>query len=296
MSSNKFTKVPAKSGKMSTGSQTKKVSNGTSVEEKSEIPDMKSARKSPPVSTMKEDIQEKLDVIPGKNEEKTETEKSTEEEKIEVENTETVNEEVKKDYEKVRRPKLIVIDIDGLLVDREYDANIKKFNSYEFDAGKSDTFYIPHFKITIRPKLRDFWSVLFGLSDDNVSFFFAIWSSSNRFIFDRILSKIIPERYYPDKFLFIWDRNMCELDPDYGKNPKIESHSTVKKLDTILNNSVANKLRKWKWDDEDKNVLIIDNDQNKLRFNPPESSLIFSEFEEDIFSILKHPFFELEVV
>jgi hypothetical protein len=268
-----------------------------SQSKKEEIPDIKSVRKSPPIPVKKEKIEEKLDVIPGKIEEKIDAIPEKIQKSSEIENTtETDNEEVKKDYEKVRRPKLIVIDIDGLLVDRQYDANIKSFNSKEFDTGESDTFYIPHFKITIRPKLRDLWSVLFGLSDDNVSFFFAIWSSSNKFIFDRILTKIIPERYYPSKFLFIWDRNMCELDPDYGKNPKIESHSTVKKLDTILNNSVANKLRKWKWDDEDKNILIIDNDENKLRFNPPESRLVFSEFEEDIFSILKHPFFELEVV
>ena len=196
---------------------------------------------------------------------------------------------------KERRPKLVVLDIDGFMVERQYDKNIEKYNTRDYDAGQSDTFYIPHFKITVRPNLAQFWEVLFSLSNDDVSFYFGIWSCSNKFIFEKILPRIIPEKYYPHKFLFIWDRNMCELDPDFEENSKIESHDCIKKLDTILKNPVANKLRKWRWDETEKNILIIDDSEMKLRFNPEESKLVFSKFEKNIFDVFRNPFFEVEV-
>jgi len=190
--------------------------------------------------------------------------------------------------------KLVILDIDGLLVDREYNLNIKQWDTEDYDKGKTNFFFIPRYKITPRPGLKEFWDILFNLSDDKYSFFFGIWSSSNKSTFENMLKKIIPPEYYT-KFLFIWDRNMCELDPDYGSDSKIKEHSTIKKLSTVLNSATVNKMRSWRWDEKVKNVLIIDNDEEKLRFNPKESSFIFSEFEAHIMKIFEHQFFELEV-
>jgi len=181
------------------------------------------------------------------------------------------------------------------LVDKQYNPSIRYVNTEEYKQGLDTSFNIPNNKITPRPNLDKFWEILFNLSDENVSFYFAIWSSSYRTTFDTILKTIIPEKYYPSKFLFVWDRNMCELDPDFGKNPKLEEHSTIKRIDTVLKNPVANRLRKWKCDDKEQNIIIVDNDEIKLRFNHPNSQLIFSAFDEDIMDILSHPFFELDV-
>lgn len=205
-------------------------------------------------------------------------------------------EEQAKSLKKEKRIKLVVLDIDGLLVERQHNANIKHYNSEEYDQGTDNSFTIPNFKITPRDDLDKFWDVLFGLSNDDVSFFFAIWSSSFKHTFELVLKKIIPEKYYPHKFLFVWDRNMCELDPDFGQDSKVLPHSSIKRVETIVNSCTANKLRKWRCDVNHQNILIVDNDVSKLRFNHPNTQLVFTEFDQNIMNIFNNSFFELHVI
>lgn len=73
-----------------------------------------------------------------------------------------------------------------------------------------------------------------------------------------------------DRFRFILSREYTQLDPEYGGDPDISAHATIKTVGAIIKNPVINGDRKLNIE----NVLICDDSFSKLRFNNPNNILI----------------------
>jgi hypothetical protein len=171
--------------------------------------------------------------------------------------------------------KLLVLDLDGILFQKEYDPESTiPLQPGSFRSGK--------FYITPHPDLESFLDELF-----KKNIFVGIWSSSQKATIKGILSQLFPAKYYPKRFLFIWSRDRCQMDPDAGKDPEIKEFATVKKVSSIIKNPVVNYLKAWNTE----NILMVDDSPLKLRFNPSSTMHIRKDFEESLLTIFEDPFF-----
>lgn len=172
-------------------------------------------------------------------------------------------------------PKLLILDIDGLLIKREYIGPQQK----DFSVGKDrNVFFAANNIITLHPQLELFWKKLATIPNLKVG----LWTSSNQRTFSKYIESVVPD-YFREKLLFVWDRNMCSRDLD----SKLY-YPTVKKFSTVFENPVINEIGMWNED----NVLIVDDSERKLRFNPEKTKFIYNSWENnDLIGIFKHEFF-----
>lgn len=177
--------------------------------------------------------------------------------------------------------RLLILDINGILVNKEYDPTIQESNFED-----PDNFQIPKFRIQVRPGLSVFLEKLTEYVQSSKVFFkIGIWTSSNEKTYQQFLPSLFP-KIIRDAIIFEWDRSHCQLDPEFEIDPSIRDWDIIKPLDRLLTNPVANFTRKW----NDHNVLILDDSERKLRYNP-ESSRIIRSWDDDLFTIFSDPFF-----
>lgn len=151
---------------------------------------------------------------------------------------------------------LIVLDLDGLLVQRTYlgSSSPRESNSPRKDQ---DVFVVGKLQVQIRPGAKIFIQKV--MENFHVAFYSSITYQNMSKIIDQLLS------FEQKKQLeFIWDRAQCDLDPDFGKDPSIKEHDTVKRIDRIVNNAAVNRERRW----TPENILMIDDSPGKMKMNP----------------------------
>lgn len=167
--------------------------------------------------------------------------------------------------------RLIILDVDGLFIKRSYDPGLTAFRVID-----ESHFEAPRFKIELRKDALTFLEELLSRTSRQPKKAVALWTSSKASTFASYLPRILGDLYH--RLEFVWDRQMCTLDPDFRVDQTpIKAHSTVKLLSTVLSNPMINEDRRWTVD----NVVIVDDSEVKLRYNPLASSRIV-KWEDDL--------------
>lgn len=175
--------------------------------------------------------------------------------------------------------KIIVFDLNGVLCEKR----VKTYGSYVEDVhGPKPIYMCPKYDIYIKPYTISL------LKRCSKKYPIAIWSSSserNMAPFVKILIK-----KYRLKFLFIWYRDQTQLDMDYGIDPSVKIHDTIKDITQIVLSPTLNPERALKKED----ILIVDDDWKKIRMNPT-TYLVDSTFQVSSFMKYVHSVFGIEV-
>ena len=170
---------------------------------------------------------------------------------------------------------LIVFDLNGTLLFRE-----------EFKPNK-ERLIIP------RPHLYEFMDEI--VKKYKIAIFTSCKENNGKMMINKLLKDY--------KFEFIWYRDHCILDPDYSTdclidnfiinkiinnkvhNYIVEEHDTIKNLSSILSSPIINQKRIY----NKNNVLLIDDGERKMRFNPKNSYYIIPTYkgEDDDKELLK---------
>jgi len=157
--------------------------------------------------------------------------------------------------------KLVVLDISGVLCCKDNGKNTK------FGDGLTKI-SCSNYDVYLRPYAKEF--VKWCLDNYDVG----IYSSTTYTNVNNIISKIFTSEQRKE-LKFLWCRDRCELDLDYGKDNSITEYSTVKNLNNIVVNPMINKDRKYTL----KDILAIDDSGEKLRFNDKSNYMLIPSFE-----------------
>lgn len=166
--------------------------------------------------------------------------------------------------------KLIILDISGVLCGKDKSVKNKRIKNKKVYTQKFGNCYgTRNYNVYIRPYATEF--ILQLLKRYDVGIYSSTTTRNISSIFSMILTKCERER-----LKFIWCRNNCRLDPDYGKDKdiRIASFDTIKDLSLIVSHPVINAKRKYTMD----NILAIDDSSLKLRFNKKEMYIIVEPF------------------
>lgn len=166
-----------------------------------------------------------------------------------------------------RRNQLVILDMNGLLC-----MKVPNDSNYKLSNPSIKIIKIKNYVLYIRPGIHGFMDRL--LKNYKV----AIFSSTTRKNLILSLGAILGNRTMK-RINFIWDRSRARHDPDYGKNPLIKSHQTVKILKDVWDNPIVNPWRIW----NQTNTICIDNEITKLRFNKPDNIIISPEWDPNSF-------------
>lgn len=188
-------------------------------------------------------------------------------------------------------PRLVILDINGVLLCRHYTRvngrgrkNAKCYsptpNSTPYEHLHTD-----EFEIYLRPGMRDFLDKLFK------TFRVAIWTSMQSATVESFIDQIVDR----SRLEFLWCRDRC-LWPEVP-----EGHMTLKPLEMVWRNPVINDKYAW----NETNVLIVDNDLTKMRYNPSGNVVLIRSFSlktpgletdlDQMHQILKDRFDELSL-
>nr|QBK91168.1 MAG: ctd-like (NLI interacting factor-like) phosphatase [Pithovirus LCPAC202] len=147
---------------------------------------------------------------------------------------------------------------------------MKVHNKSNYNSGNSkiETVKIKNYVLYIRPGIKDFMNRL--LKNYKVAIFSSTTQKNLILSLNLILSNPIIKRLD-----FIWDRSRTRHDPDYGTDPLIKSHQTIKMLKDVWDNPIINPWKFW----NQTNTICIDHDYLKLRFNKLENIIITKEWD-----------------
>ena len=154
---------------------------------------------------------------------------------------------------------LVLLDINGLLCSK-IDKNHKLFENLLTVECNSN------YSVLLRPNAGEF------LTELSQHYTVGIYSSTTYVNITKILTAI--SRDWKSYVSIIADRSCTVLNPDFQNVPKIKSYDTVKLLTRIWEHPIHNCDRKW----NKNNTLLIDHEEEKLRFNDPRNILIVEEF------------------
>ena len=154
---------------------------------------------------------------------------------------------------KEKTPKLIILDVNGLLCRKILKTIIdtKQINHFE-------TLELDKYIVVIRPDVRSFLSKCYSFG--KVGF----WSSTNQINAEPILKHILTEEQF-EGALFKWYRPKTRPDPETSK------FATMKVLDDLYASKIVSSY-------DFANTVICDDEQTKLRKNPVENCVIFPSF------------------
>ncbi len=162
--------------------------------------------------------------------------------------------------------KLLVLDLNGVLIDKKYSLMKEHLDLSE----GNDFFCFGDFVIFLR---NGCLSLIENLSK---KYTLGLWSSTHRKNVIKILEKFFEN--YRLYFNFVWCREKTLLDPHYDSlSTSIEKFDTIKPIEFILHDPIINENRVW----NEKNVLIVDNSESKLRFNNEKNTLLIPVFDAD---------------
>lgn len=168
-------------------------------------------------------------------------------------------------------PRLLLLDINGVLCCKQrYISDLSEHINQLSLEPKCELLKLKSYTVMLRPGYREFLDFCFE------HFTVAFYSSTTYSNANAILNKLLTSKQ-KNKTLFRWFRDRTQLDPDFGQNPKIMKHDTVKKLVDVFNCPLINEERKFNYD----NTLLCDDSEQKTRFNPDKNIVIFPEFTGD---------------
>lgn len=189
-----------------------------------------------------------------------------------------------------RNQKLVILDLDDLLVKRHRGKTVDEItqlmDTLNLDGPKNQLMALPRFTLELRSNLPSFFRELFKRCR------VAIWTSATRENATNVVKSILTKEQR-GQLLFSWSRDECALDPSYDPaltDSEIKFYSTIKPFTRIVESPAINEKRTWNQD----NVLIIDNSELKLRFNPESTKLVWPDFACNIMDVFNHPFFRSE--
>ena len=156
--------------------------------------------------------------------------------------------------------KLIVLDINGLLVYKSFTKNNQNTSL--------NTIKLNSYNVDIRPHYKEFLEFCYTYA--TVGFL----SSTNKMNVDKILKHILTTEQKKNT-LFVWSRDRTHFDNTNDNTNCNNSIETIKKLSDVWDNPVVNEYRTF----NDTNTLIIDDSAIKLRFNDAKNVLICSTFD-----------------
>lgn len=160
--------------------------------------------------------------------------------------------------------KLLVLDLNGILCHKAY----KEEDTLDRSIYKSIS--LDKHNIYLRPKAKRFLNKILNLKNLEV----AIFSSTTYPNVNLILNELITTEQRK-KLKFLWCREHCTLDPDYGTRDDVKEYTTIKKLETITDHPYINMKRLY----NSTNVLFIDDEPSKMRYNPKSSYHILSGYD-----------------
>lgn len=150
--------------------------------------------------------------------------------------------------------KLVILDINGLFC--------RKIDKKDKETPKPHWKTFNHYYIELRPKAEETLINLFAV------YRVAFYSSTTEPNASRILNYVLSSDLRR-ALEFTWYRDQTDWDPNTGKG-----HATVKRLDRVFSNPIANEFREW----NESNTIIVDDSPEKHRFNKPKNVLIIPAF------------------
>ena len=171
--------------------------------------------------------------------------------------------------------RLLLLDINGVLCCKSEHKNAleevtEDLTNCNLNEIKLEILKLSTYNVTLRPNYREFLE--FCYENFSVGFFSSTTYPNANAILEKILT---PEQ--KAKTILKWFRDHTHLDPDFGSNPEIVFHDTIKKLSDIFDNPIINGNRKF----SPKNTLLCDDSEIKTRFNDPKNIVIFKGFKGD---------------
>lgn len=183
--------------------------------------------------------------------------------------------------------RLLILDINGIAV-------YKKMKP-KFGKGKDKTNLIhdnnkfiekDKMCLYINPYIKDF---ILWCFDENIDI--GIWSSTYKHNAEDVIKFIMTEEERK-KLKFEWYRDRTEFDPDYGIDPNIRGHDTVKNLylvwcnpivnfrnyDCVNDNNDHDNRLNYKYNET--NTIILEDNEKKVRFNDKENVIIVDSYTE----------------
>lgn len=155
---------------------------------------------------------------------------------------------------------LVLLDLNGVLCCKvPFDYGCVSKPGVSVSASK--------YKFILRPGVREFFDQCRGVCK------LAIYSSTKLHNIQVALNALLTAEQR-NQLLFIADRSVTLLDPDYGTNANISDYSTIKNLSCIWSHPIYNAKRCW----NASNTLLVDNDEFKVRFNDPANVLVVDEW------------------
>lgn len=166
---------------------------------------------------------------------------------------------------------LVILDINGVCGFKmaKKDPRIQEMLDSEYKRSECSSYFF-----FARPGMTEFIEQL--LDDYHVAFY----SSTTWRNVDSMLKAFVSKRLRK-RMNFIWCRDRCEFDPDIGSDAK--GHATIKSLRNVFACTMTNRYVK-----STKslyfgyhNTIIIDDDIEKLRFEPPDNVIIWESSSLD---------------
>lgn len=157
---------------------------------------------------------------------------------------------------------LLLLDVNGILC-----CKLETDIAPEKTKGNQQFIKMPSYTMVARRNVRQFVQNLMKSYD------VAIFSSTTLNNLRKMLTAILGDALMK-RLKFIACRANVKWDPDYGTDENVKSHDTVKYLSDIWGNPYLNPERAW----NASNTLLVDNEQQKVRFNDHRNVLVVDEW------------------
>lgn len=161
--------------------------------------------------------------------------------------------------------KLILLDINGVLCAKIPNGELTKRQLKEWPLVPLNK----HCQLLVAPGIVE---EIRALKDKGYTL--GVFSSTEMRNVKKTLEMVFGSSETP--FSIIADRALTQLDPDYGKDPQVQVHDTVKKLARIWQSPLLNPDRRW----NATNTVLVEHDYRRVRFCPSTNVVLVPEFDK----------------
>lgn len=162
--------------------------------------------------------------------------------------------------------KLVLLDINGVLCAKIPNGELTKRQLKEWPLVPINK----HCQLLVAPGIVD---EIRALRDKGYTL--GVFSSTETRNVKKTLEMVFGTKT-PEVFEIIADRGLTELDPDYGMDPQVEIHDTVKRLARIWKSPLLNPDRRW----GPTNTVLVEHDYRRVRFCPAGNVILVPEFDK----------------